>query len=182
MLCLNFNDKLEAVFWISQFITIQPNQPMNRNLNEKGQKSCTLLNLCNFSRPPHLDLKVTILCYIRHRSLTCLYSPAPLHSLASLTKAPPYKVSPFAYPFICLNLSISHQLSKCPSYQLQLNFWIAQYPDIPIEFDNSINLDPLHLIPQTTAVCTLWKQLGFQNYLKTIPQALADSGYSMESL
>ena len=68
---------------------------------------------------------------------------------------PPYKVSPFAYPFICLNLSISHQLSKCPSYQLQLNFWIAQYPDIPIEFDNSINLDPLYLIPQTTAVCTL---------------------------
>ena len=128
---------------------------MNRNLNEKCQKSCSLLNLCNFSRPPHLDLKVTILCYIRHRSLTCLYSPAPLHSLASLTKAPPYKVSPFAYPFICLNLSISHQLSKCPSYQLQLNFWIAQYPDIPIEFDNSINLDPLYLIPQTPAVCTL---------------------------
>ena len=77
MLCY-FNHKLEAVFWISQFITIQPNQPMNRNLNEKGEKSCPLLNLCNFSRPPHLDLKEPVLCYICHRSLTCLYSPAPL--------------------------------------------------------------------------------------------------------
>ena len=165
---------------MSQFITIQPNQPMNRNLNEKGKKSYSLLTLCNFSRPPHLDLKV--LCSFRQRSLTCPYYPAPHYNLASLTKALPYKAPPFAHPSICLSLSISHQLSKCPSYQLQLNFWIAQYPDIPIEFDNSINLDPLYLIPQTSAVCTLWKQLGFQNYLKTIPQALADSGYSMESL
>ena len=69
-LCLNFNHKLEAVLCISQFITIQPKQPMNRNLNEKCQKSCSLLNLCNFSRPPHLDLRVPVLCYICHRSLT----------------------------------------------------------------------------------------------------------------
>ena len=74
------------------------------------------------------------------------YLPGSCPCPSTSTCPNPCPSQPPAHLSIFLNPCISQRLSICQSYQLQLNFWIAQYPDISIEFDSSIYLGPLYLI------------------------------------
>ena len=68
----------------------------------------------------------------------------------------PSKLKPihlFTFTSVSVNLSILSAAAQ---------FLDSSYPDISIEFDSSIYLDPLYLIPHTAIFCTNTTRLKFQ--------------------
>ena len=71
----------------------------------------------------------------------------------------PFQLKPihlFAFTSVSVNLSILSAAAQ---------FLDSSYPDISIEFDSSIYLDPLYLIPHTAIFCTKTTRLKFQRFV-----------------